>query len=136
MNALGGAFKLVVAEFGSLGAVMHDKVFAGAVASRAPQGDSGIGSIAAHDVVDHIEIAQPAQFSFVVFGDPAQRLHAGFFGRGALAHLVDDGVGSGDLDVLFAVSGCASGADLLIGEASSADDGRVADAARNFPRQA
>src|ERR1019366_7519913 len=62
----------------------------------------------------------------VVARDALEGVHACFEGRHAAPHVLDDGVRSGDLDVLFPAAGGARRAHVLIGVAAGADNRRIA----------
>src|SRR5215469_17428537 len=107
----------------------------GGVAVAFPQRDPRVGAVFSEYVVSHVHEAQVVLFAAVVVDDALEVVHSRLFRRHSPAHVFDDGVGSGNFDVLFAAAGGAGGADVLIGVTSGADDGRVSATARQLPRQ-
>jgi hypothetical protein len=69
------------------------------------------------------------------FRHALDRVERGFFGRHAIAHVLDDGVRSRHPQVLFAAAGRARAAHILIEPQAAADDGRIAYAPGDFPSQ-
>ncbi len=120
------------AVFYAVLAVVYGEYFGGAVGGGAPERDAGVGAVFAEDVVDHVEVADFFHVAVVAADDAAEGFHAGFFGAEAAAHAIDDGVGTGYLDVFFAGTGGSGGADVGIGVTAGADDGRIAEASGNF----
>ena len=100
-----------------------------------PQRYASVRAVVAQDVVRHVHVRQLVHVAVVVADDALEGVHAGLFGRHAVAHVFDDRVSAADLDVLFAVAGGARRAYVLIAIAAGADDGRVARASGNLPRQ-
>src|ERR1035438_2621825 len=91
-----------------------------------PQRNSDIGSVFAQNVVGHVDELELIHIVAIVPGDALEGVHAGFERRHAPAHVLDDGVRSGNLDVLFPAAGSAGGTHVLIGIAAGANDRRIA----------
>ncbi len=102
----------------------------------APQRDAGVGAVLAQDEVDHVDELELVHVVVVVARDALEGIHARFEGRHAAPHVLDDGVRSGNLDVLFPAAGRARGAHVLIGVAAGADNRRIAAASGEFEGEA
>src|SRR5437868_30497 len=92
-----------------------------------PQRIAAVHPIFAQSVELHGEEANLVHVVVMIANDALQRIFAGFFRRHAPAHVLDNGVGTVDLDVFLAAAGRARRAYVLITETSGADDGRIAD---------
>src|SRR5579859_6928751 len=101
-----------------------------------PERCAGILPIAAKSVKAEIELQQFGAIVAEVARHALERVETRFFWRHAVAHVFDDGVGAGHADVFFSTAGGSGGADVLVQVETRADNGRIADAARNLPRQA
>src|SRR5437016_12190826 len=69
---------------------------------------------------------QLVHVTVVVPHDAFQRVNAGVEWRHPVAHVLDNRMRSGNLDVLFSAAGRARRADILVAVASGADDGSIA----------
>src|ERR1700732_3058801 len=116
---------------GALGAVVNGDLVL-FVRIVFPERDAGVGPVLTQDVVGHVDELQLAHVVVVVAGDALEDVKAGFQRRHAVPHVLDDGVCSRDLDVLFSAAGGARGSHVLIGVATGADDGRIAAASGEF----
>src|SRR5262249_30318317 len=83
----------------------------------------------------HADVPDPVHVAVVAVDDALQCVHTRFLGGHAVTHVLHDGVRSGDFDVLFAAAGGAGSAHVLVAIAAGADDGRVATASGQLPRQ-
>src|SRR5271157_990153 len=129
------AFEQANCDLGTPSAVVHgDLVWL--LRITLPQRHAGVGAVLAQDVVGHVHELELVHVVVVVADDALERVHAGFERRHAATHVLDDGVGSGNLDVFFAAAGRAGGAHVLIGVATGADDRRIAAAAGEFVSEA
>ena len=123
------------AELGALGSVVDGDLVA-VLRTALPQRRAGVSTVLAQDIVGHVDELELAHVVVVVAGDALEGLHAGFERRHAVPHVLDDGVRSGDLDVLFSAAGGSDGAHVLIGIATRSDDWRIAAAAGELERVA
>src|SRR5262249_1593054 len=101
-----------------------------------PHGNTGVGAVFAQDVVMHADVPDPVHVAVVVVDDAFQCLHTRFLRGHAVAHVLHDGVRSGDLDFLFAATGRAGSAYVRVAITARADDGRIATASGQLPGQA
>src|ERR1700675_230148 len=126
-----GAFEQRYGDLGAPAAVVDcDVVSLGR--TTLPERHAGVGSVLAQDVVGHIHEVQLTHIVVVVARDALEGVKAGFERRHTVPHVLDDGVRSGDLNVLFSAASGASGAHVLIGVATGADDRRIAAASGEF----
>src|SRR6202521_3781400 len=125
------AFEQRNCSLGALGAVVNGDLVL-FVRRALPQRHAGVGSVLAQDVVGHIREVEFAHVVVVVAGNALERVKASFERRHAVPHVLDDGVRSRDLDVLFSTAGGSRGAHVLIGVATGADDRRIAAASGEF----
>src|ERR1700722_5545221 len=95
-----------------------------------------MGSIFPQDVVSHVHVVQLGHVVVVVADDALERVHAGFLRGHAAAHVLDDGVRSGNLDIFFSAAGGAGGAHVLVGIAAGSNDRRIAATARQLEGEA
>src|SRR6267378_889516 len=97
-----------------------------------PQRHAGVRAVLAQDVVGHVNELQLAHVIVVVAGDALERVKAGVERRHAVPHVLDDGVCSRDLNVLFSAAGGSRRTHVLIGVATGADDRRITAASGEF----
>src|SRR5215472_11132812 len=100
-----------------------------------PKRHTGVGTVFAQNVVHHIDESQTLAITLVAAHDALQDIHARFQGRHTLAHVLDDRMRTGDLDVLLAAASRAGRTHLLIRVAPGADDRRIPEPAGNLPGQ-
>src|SRR5229473_1383033 len=122
-------------ELGTLGSVV-DGDLVSFLRRAFPERHAGVSTVLAQDVVGHVDELELAHVVVVIAGDALERVKAGFERRHAVPHVLDDGVRSGHLDVLFPATGRSDGAHVLIGIATRSDDWRIAAAAGEFEREA
>src|SRR6185503_3660508 len=68
--------------------------------------------------------------------DTVDAAQTSLLGRQSLAHELDDQKRAADFDIRLSASGRSGRADGVVTVLTGADDGRISDAARDFPRPA